>query len=258
VRLESCPPSSFRFPSKIGSVVIAGCALWRAVAKPPNEPTRAVRALRRVIGSLAAVDQICDIATSRSCEPDVKHVRRSSVRRSSCRSRAYLRSSAKIRRPVMMTRHPWMGAGALCLTLAACNGPAEPTAATPTADSFRAERFEVRVGEAVEKVNGASVTNTFFPGGEGPADARSSFSRRGISSRSHARDCDRGLPLAAAIRRRSSADRQDSKCQPAAMHYRWNTAEVVSVPSRRRTLDAAESVRVVSQIDYSQTPTWLQ
>jgi putative ABC transport system permease protein len=29
-------------------------------------------------------------------------------------------------------------------------------------DSFRAEPFEVRVGEAIEKVNGASVTNAFF------------------------------------------------------------------------------------------------
>jgi hypothetical protein len=29
-------------------------------------------------------------------------------------------------------------------------------------DSFRAELFEVRVGEAIEKVNGASVTNAFF------------------------------------------------------------------------------------------------
>jgi len=62
----------------------------------------------------------------------------------------------------MMTRHPWMGAAALCLTLAACNGPAERPAASPSADSFRAERFEVRIGEALEKVNGASVTNAFF------------------------------------------------------------------------------------------------
>ena len=62
----------------------------------------------------------------------------------------------------MMTRHSWIGAAALCLTLAACNGPAEPAASTPSADSFRAEPFEVPVGETIEKVNGASVTNAFF------------------------------------------------------------------------------------------------
>jgi hypothetical protein len=62
----------------------------------------------------------------------------------------------------MMTRHAWIGAAALCLTLAACNGPAEPAAFTPSADSSRAEPFEVRVGETIEKVNGASVTNAFF------------------------------------------------------------------------------------------------
>jgi hypothetical protein len=86
-----------------------------------------------------------------------------------------------------------------------------------------------------------------LPGGEGPADARSSVSRRGISSRSHARSCDRGFPLAAAIRRGPSANRQDSKCQPAAVHYRWNIAKDVSVPNRRRTLDATESVRGLSR-----------
>jgi hypothetical protein len=62
----------------------------------------------------------------------------------------------------MMTRHLSIGAAALCLTLAACNGPAEPAASTPSADSFRAEHFEVRVGETIEKVNGASVTKAFF------------------------------------------------------------------------------------------------
>src|SRR5260370_23597250 len=62
----------------------------------------------------------------------------------------------------MMTRHAWIGAAALCLTLAACNGPAEPAASTPSTDSFRTEPFDVRVGEAIEKVNGASVMNAFF------------------------------------------------------------------------------------------------
>jgi hypothetical protein len=62
----------------------------------------------------------------------------------------------------MMTRHAWIGAAALCLTLAACNGPAEPASSTPSADSFRAEPFEVRIGEGMEKVNGASVTKAFF------------------------------------------------------------------------------------------------
>ena len=62
----------------------------------------------------------------------------------------------------MVTRHAWTGAAALCLTLAACHGPTEPAASTPSADSFRAEPFDVRVGEAIEKVNGASVTNAFF------------------------------------------------------------------------------------------------
>ena len=67
----------------------------------------------------------------------------------------------EIWRPLMMTRHAWTGAAALFLTLAACNGPAQP-AATPSAESFRTESFEVRVGEAIEKVNGATVTNAFF------------------------------------------------------------------------------------------------
>jgi putative ABC transport system permease protein len=62
----------------------------------------------------------------------------------------------------MMTRHAWIGAAVLCLTLAACNGPAKPAASIPSADSFRAEPFEVRVGEAIERVNGALVTNAFF------------------------------------------------------------------------------------------------
>jgi hypothetical protein len=62
----------------------------------------------------------------------------------------------------MMTRHAWIAAAALCLTLAACNGPAQRAASTPSADSFRVETFEVRVGEGGEKVNGATVTNAFF------------------------------------------------------------------------------------------------
>ena len=62
----------------------------------------------------------------------------------------------------MMTRHAWAGAAALCLALAGCQRPAESAGSTPSADSFRAEVFEVRVGETVEKVNGASVTNAFF------------------------------------------------------------------------------------------------
>jgi len=62
----------------------------------------------------------------------------------------------------MMTRYAWIGAAALCLTLPACNGPAEPTASTPSADSFRTESFDVRIGEATVRVNGASVANAFF------------------------------------------------------------------------------------------------
>ena len=63
----------------------------------------------------------------------------------------------------MMTGHAcWIETAALCLTLAACNRPTESAVSPPSADSFRAESFEVRVGEAVEKVNGASVTSDFF------------------------------------------------------------------------------------------------
>lgn len=62
----------------------------------------------------------------------------------------------------MMTRYVWIGAAALCLALPACNGPGESAASTPPADSFRAESFDVRVGEATVRVNGASVTNAFF------------------------------------------------------------------------------------------------
>jgi hypothetical protein len=62
----------------------------------------------------------------------------------------------------MMTRHSCAGAVALCFALAGCYHPAEPAASTPSADTFRAEVFEIRIGEATEKVNGASVTSAFF------------------------------------------------------------------------------------------------
>ena len=61
-----------------------------------------------------------------------------------------------------MTRHASVGATALCLALAACNGPAESAATTSSPDSFQAEVFEVRVGDAKEKESGAAVTNAFF------------------------------------------------------------------------------------------------
>ena len=61
-----------------------------------------------------------------------------------------------------MTHHAWAGVAALCFALTACNHSGESTASTPSADSFRAEAFEVRIGEATEKVNGASVTGAFF------------------------------------------------------------------------------------------------
>ena len=56
-----------------------------------------------------------------------------------------------------------IAAMALCFILAACNRSTEPSAPPPSADSFRVELFEVRVGDAVEKVNGAAVTSAFFP-----------------------------------------------------------------------------------------------
>ena len=62
----------------------------------------------------------------------------------------------------MMTRHAWAGAAALCFALAGCDHPAVSSVSTPSSDSFRAEAFEVRIGEATEKVNGASVTSAFF------------------------------------------------------------------------------------------------
>jgi len=60
-----------------------------------------------------------------------------------------------------MTRHAWAGAAALCFGLSGCGHPATATS-TPSADSFRAEVFEVRIGETAEKVKGAWVTSAFF------------------------------------------------------------------------------------------------
>jgi hypothetical protein len=56
------------------------------------------------------------------------------------------------------------GAIVLCLALTGCHSPAESaaSASSPSAESFRAEVFEIRIGETAEKVNGASVTSTFF------------------------------------------------------------------------------------------------
>jgi hypothetical protein len=62
----------------------------------------------------------------------------------------------------MMTCYACVAAAALCFALAGCDHPAESTASTPPADSFRAEVFEIRIGEAREKVNGALVTSAFF------------------------------------------------------------------------------------------------
>jgi hypothetical protein len=62
----------------------------------------------------------------------------------------------------MMTCPAWVAAVALCCALAGCDHSAKSAASTPSADSSRAEVFEVRIGEATEKVNGASVTSAFF------------------------------------------------------------------------------------------------
>src|SRR5215475_13357918 len=62
----------------------------------------------------------------------------------------------------MMRHHAWAGAAVLCFALASCDHAPESGALAPSADSFRAEVFEVRIGEATEKVNGASVTSAFF------------------------------------------------------------------------------------------------
>src|SRR5215469_12906113 len=62
----------------------------------------------------------------------------------------------------MMTRHAWLAVAAVCFALAGCDHPVESAASTPSVDSFRAEVFEVRIGEATEKVNGSLVTSAFF------------------------------------------------------------------------------------------------
>jgi hypothetical protein len=55
-----------------------------------------------------------------------------------------------------------IAAATLCLTQAACNRRAESAASVPSAESFKVGLFEVRLGEVVEKVNGALVTSAFF------------------------------------------------------------------------------------------------
>ena len=49
----------------------------------------------------------------------------------------------------------------MCLALAGCRHSGE-SASTSSVESFRAEVFEVRIGDAREKVNGASVPSAFF------------------------------------------------------------------------------------------------
>ena len=51
---------------------------------------------------------------------------------------------------------------ALCFMLVACNRPLESANHPPSANTFHVELFEVRVGEAIENVNGAAVTSAFF------------------------------------------------------------------------------------------------
>lgn len=55
-----------------------------------------------------------------------------------------------------------IAAMALCFMLVACNRPTESANHPLSADSFHVELFEVRVGEAIENVNGAAVTSAFF------------------------------------------------------------------------------------------------
>jgi hypothetical protein len=55
-----------------------------------------------------------------------------------------------------------IAAMALCFMLTACNRPTESANDPPSADSFHVELFEVRVGQAIENVNGAAVTSAFF------------------------------------------------------------------------------------------------
>jgi hypothetical protein len=62
----------------------------------------------------------------------------------------------------MMIHYPWIRQAAFCLALAGCHGPAETAASTPSADTFRAERFELRIGDTTEEVIGASVKKAFF------------------------------------------------------------------------------------------------
>ena len=79
-----------------------------------------------------------------------------------------------------------IAAMALCFMLAACNRPTESASNPPSADSFHVELFEVRVGEAIENVNGAAVTahssgrRTFCRSSAG------SFSTRNIRPQAHA------------------------------------------------------------------------
>src|SRR5262249_19509894 len=50
-----------------------------------------------------------------------------------------------------------------CLTLGSCNRPAESATSVPSANTFGARVFDVRVGESTERVNGTLVTSAFFP-----------------------------------------------------------------------------------------------
>src|SRR5262249_40803818 len=61
----------------------------------------------------------------------------------------------------MMTLRAYAGA-ALCFSLVGCDHLTESAAPTPSAESFRAEVFEIRIGEAPEKVNSALVTSASF------------------------------------------------------------------------------------------------
>jgi len=62
----------------------------------------------------------------------------------------------------MMASYAWAATAALCLTLTGCGHLGESPAPSPPADSFRVETFEIRIGDATEKVNGAAVTGAFF------------------------------------------------------------------------------------------------
>lgn len=56
----------------------------------------------------------------------------------------------------------WILAIAFCLILGACNYPAGSAVRNPSADSFHTLSYELRTGQTKEKVEGASVTRTFF------------------------------------------------------------------------------------------------